>query len=85
MDISTIDAGEVAVTSLRQNYDNLKFLFKGSLLSSYCFPDSFKSEVKDCSMMVFHLNYVSLKNEDRRSNSILPGFVQQRDAYGADR
>lgn len=52
-DISTIATGEGMVTSLRQKYDNLKYLFKGSLLASYCFPENFKSDERDCPMMVF--------------------------------
>ena len=32
-----------------------------------------------------NLNYVSLSYEDRRSNSILPGYMQQRNAYRTDR
>ena len=31
-----------------------------------------------------NLNYVSLSYEDRRSNSILPGYMQQRNANRSD-
>ena len=38
-EISTIDTGDGSMTSLRQKYDNVKYLFKGSLLASYCKPE----------------------------------------------
>ena len=47
-DISTIDSGDGVMTSLRQKYDNIKFLFKGSLLAAYCQPETFKQEEQYC-------------------------------------
>ena len=52
-DISTIDSGDGAITSLRQKYDNVKYLFKGSLLASYCHPETYKSEEQHCPLMIF--------------------------------
>ena len=52
-EISTIDTGDGSMTSLRQKYDNVKYLFKGSLLASYCKPDLYKSEEAPCPLMIF--------------------------------
>ena len=52
-DISTIDTGEGSMTSLRQKYDNVKYLFKGSLLASYCKPELYQSEESSCPLMIF--------------------------------
>ena len=52
-DISTIDTGEGNMTSLRQKYDNVKYLFKGSLLASYCKPELYQSEESSCPLMIF--------------------------------
>lgn len=52
-DISTIDTGDGSCTSLRQKYDNVKYIFKGSLLASYCNPEEYRNEEKHCPLMIF--------------------------------
>ena len=52
-EISTIDTGDGSMTSLRQKYDNVKYLFKGSLLASYCKPELYKSKESYCPLMIF--------------------------------
>lgn len=77
-DISTIDTGDGSMTSLRQKYDNLKYLFKGSLLASYCYPETFKSEQQFCPMMIFPFGcnesqYDAVKNALENRLSVIQG------------
>lgn len=77
-DISTIDNGDGSMTSLRQKYDNLKYLFKGSLLASYCYPETFKSEQQFCPMMIFPFGcnesqYDAVKNALENRLSVIQG------------
>ena len=77
-EISTIDSGDGSMTSLRQKYDNLKYLFKGSLLASYCNPDNFKSENQYCPLMIFPFGcnesqYNAVRNALENRLSIVQG------------
>ena len=77
-DISTIDTGDSSQTSLRQKYDNLKYLFKGSLLASYCNPESHKSDEKYCPLMIFPFGcnesqYSAVRNALENRLSVIQG------------
>lgn len=77
-EISTIDTGDGSMTSLRQKYDNLKYLFKGSLLASYCNPENFKSEEQHCPLIIFPFGcnesqYDAVKNALENRLSVVQG------------
>lgn len=77
-DISTIGAEDGNITSLRQKYDNLKYLFKGSLLASYCNPESYKSERKSCPLLIFPFGcnksqYEAVRNALENRLSVVQG------------
>ena len=77
-DISTIDTGDGSMTSLRQKYDNVKYLFKGSLLASYCKPELYKSEKSSCPLMIFPFGcnesqYNAVRNALENRLSVIQG------------
>lgn len=76
--ISTIDTGDGSMTSLRQKYDNVKYLFKGSLLASYCKPELYKSEESYCPLMIFPFGcnesqYNAVRNALENRLSVIQG------------
>lgn len=77
-EISTIDTGDGSMTSLRQKYDNVKYLFKGSLLASYCKPELYKTEKSDCPLMIFPFGcnesqYNAVRNSLENRLSVIQG------------
>ena len=77
-EISTIDTGDGSMTSLRQKYDNVKYLFKGSLLASYCKPELYKSEEPSCPLMIFPFGcnesqYNAVRNALENRLSVIQG------------
>ena len=77
-EISTIDTGDGSMTSLRQKYDNVKYLFKGSLLASYCKPELYKTEKSDCPLMIFPFGcnesqYNAVRNALENRLSVIQG------------
>lgn len=77
-EISTIDTRDGSMTSLRQKYDNIKYLFKGSLLSSYCNPSNYKPEKQFCPLTIFPFGcnesqYDAVKNALENRLSIVQG------------
>ena len=77
-EISTIDTGDGSMTSLRQKYDNVKYLFKGSLLASYCKPELYKSEESYCPLMIFPFGcnesqYNAVRNALENRLSVIQG------------
>ena len=77
-EISTIDTGDGSMTSLRQKYDNVKYLFKGSLLASYCKPELYKSEKSSCPLMIFPFGcnesqYDAVRNALENRLSVIQG------------
>ena len=77
-EISTIDTGDGSMTSLRQKYDNVKYIFKGSLLASYCKPELYKSEESSCPMMIFPFGcnesqYNAVRNALENRLSVIQG------------
>lgn len=52
-EISRIDVGNGSFISLKQKYENVKFIFKDSLLASYCFPDRFKDGGGHVPLLIF--------------------------------
>ena len=77
-EISTIDTGDGNMTSLRQKYDSLKYLFKGSLLAAYCNPENYSSDKQYCSLMLFPFGcnesqYDAVRNALENRLSIVQG------------
>ena len=77
-EISTIDTGDGSMTSLRQKYDNVKYLLKGSLLASYCKPELYKTEKSDCPLMIFPFGcnesqYNAVRNSLENRLSVIQG------------
>ena len=77
-EISTIDTGDGDMKSLRQKYDNLKFMFKGSLLASFCNPENFMKEERHCPLMIFPFGcnesqYNAVRNALENRLSIIQG------------
>lgn len=52
-EISRIDSGDGKIISLKQKYENVRYIFNGSLLSSYCFPDKFRNKKIQAPLLIF--------------------------------
>lgn len=77
-DISTISSDDGSMTSLRQKYDKATYIFKGSLLASYCFPETYKSDVAHCPLMIFPFGcnesqYEAVRNALENRLSVIQG------------